>query len=127
MKGVLEMQRKTLAPTNKTNKKPRVRETCATCGGDPGGLVWEGVVLSGVLTAADIALLMSGAIEQRGIVHLFATGRLRGTKLGKWWVTTASKFIEDWERIEGYTPSHRRRRARKKAAAEVREMEVASR
>jgi hypothetical protein len=112
MRGVLEMQ-------ETTEIRSGVRETCASCGGDPGGLVWEGVVLTGGLTAKDIAGLMPGALDQRGAVHLFATGQLRGTKVGKCWVTTASKFIEDWERLEQRARRRRGNGVRRQVVVEV--------
>jgi hypothetical protein len=99
---------------------PGVRYTCASCGGDPAGLIWQGIVLSGVLTAADIASLAPGALDQRGVVHLFNTGKLRGAKLGKCWVTTASQFIEDWELLQKQTIRVRRsKRVRRKVVVEV--------
>lgn len=98
---------------------PGLRETCASCGGDPGGMVWEGVILTGALTAADIAGLMPGAIDQRGAVRLFATGQFRGTKIGKCWVTTASRFIEDWDRLERRARRRGRTRMRRPVVIEV--------
>jgi len=97
-----------------------IRHDCAICGGDPGGLVWQGIVLSGCLTTEDIAALMPGAITPRGVVHLFATGKLRGAKIGKHWVTTASDFIADWETLQ--RNSRRRRnqvRTRRAVVVEV--------
>src|SRR5437762_2578999 len=40
-----------------------IRHDCATCEGDPGDLIWQGLALTGVLTAADIAVLMPGALN----------------------------------------------------------------
>jgi hypothetical protein len=114
MRGVLEMQE-----TNATAKIPGVRDTCASCGGDPGGLVWQGLVLNGGLTAADIARLIPGAIDQRGAVHLFATGKLRGFKIGKCWVTTASQFLEDWELLQKHSRFGRGSAVRRQVVVEV--------
>lgn len=75
-------------------------ETCAACGGDPGGLVWEGMVLRGVLSATDIAVLLRDTLPYRSVVRLFASGQLHGFKLGKQWQIRASQFIKDWEYLE---------------------------
>ncbi len=78
----------------------RFSETCAACGGYPGGIIWEGVVLSGVLTAHDIVVLVRGALPYRSVVRLFTTGQLRGTRPGKVWQIRASQFVKDWDSIE---------------------------
>jgi hypothetical protein len=93
----------------------RIRTTCASCGGDPGGLIWEGVVLNGMLTAEDIVELCGGALNHRAVVRLFATRQLSGVKLGKFWVIRTSQFIDDWNTLENrrlnWTKKSRARRA----------------
>ena len=96
-----------------------VSETCASCGGDPGGSVWEGKVLMGILTVDDIVALAPGALDHRAVVHLFRTGGLRGTKLGRFWVTKASWFIEDWDRLERDSHRVRSKRVRRQVVVEV--------
>lgn len=97
--------------------KQGIRFTCATCGGDPGGLVWQGAVLQGSLTAADIAMLMPTLFNARTAGHLFTSGKLRGSRVGKCWSTTASDFIEDWDRLQ--RSSSRRRSTPKPRRAAV--------
>lgn len=77
-----------------------VADTCAQCGGDPGGLIWEGIVLKGILTQFDVERLLNGALDHRQVVRLFTTKRLQGTKAGRVWVIRASQFITDWDRFE---------------------------
>ena len=93
-------------------ERQHILATCASCGGDPGGLVWEGIVLTGPLTSSDITALLRGALDHRGVVRLFRTRKLRGLKLGHHWVTRASVFIEDWQRLEARTPIRRARAMR---------------
>jgi hypothetical protein len=114
MKGVLKMQ-----DTTDPRDNLGIRESCASCGGDPGGLVWEGVILTGALTAADLARLAPGAIDHRGAVRLFATGKIRGVKIGKCWVTTASRFIEDWQLLEKRSRRVRQKRQRRRIVVDV--------
>ena len=78
----------------------RVQATCASCGGDPGGLLWEGFVLLGLLSVNDLVTLFHGALDHRTITRLFRTGQFHGTKLGKRWVIRASQFIADWDKLE---------------------------
>jgi hypothetical protein len=91
MKGVLEMQGK---PTT-----ARVLTTCASCGGDPGGLIFEGLVLVGVLTPDDIVVILRNTIDRRTVLRLLRSDELQGRKLGKSWVIEASQFIADWGRL----------------------------
>ncbi len=77
-----------------------LRQTCAACGGDPGGLVWEGMVIQGVLSATDITVLLRETVPYRSVVRLFTSGQLHGFKLGKQWQIRASQFLKDWEHIE---------------------------
>jgi hypothetical protein len=94
-----------------TTASQSVLDTCAACGGDPGGLVWEGLVLVGLLKVDDILTVTGGAVDRRTIVRLFRTGELRGSKFGKRWVIRASQFVADWKRLERAGPGRVRRRA----------------
>jgi hypothetical protein len=96
---------------NEPAEAPGVSTTCASCGGDPGGLVWEGVVLRSVLTVEDLALLLRGAFDRRTLVRYFTAGQLHGLMAGRSYVIRASAFIADWTRFEqlGRVPSGRRR------------------
>lgn len=101
-----------------TQDQPRLLAACRSCGGDPGGLLFEGFVLTGILTADDIVALLHGAIDRRGTVRLFTRGLLHGTKLGKVWTIRASQFVADWAQLEArpYSPT---RRPRRRAVVEV--------
>jgi len=93
------------------NATQGVRTTCASCKCDPGGLVWEGFVLVGLLKVEDILTITGGAVDRRAVIRLFRRGELRGTKFGKRWVIRASQFVDDWQRIEHAQPRRAARRA----------------
>lgn len=101
-------------------KTPGISTTCASCGGDPGGMVWEGVVLRSVLTVEDLVLLLRGAFDRRTLVRYFTAGQLHGLLAGRSYVIRASAFIADWTRFEqlGRVPA-RRRRAQAASVVEV--------
>ena len=103
-----------------SDNAPRLTDTCASCGGDPGGMVWEGLVLAGLLSVDDIVALLHGALDHRGVVRLFTVGRLHGTKMTGAWMIRASQFLADWRRLEQTSsPSVRRRHARRGRIVEV--------
>jgi hypothetical protein len=52
-------------------------------------------------------------------VRLFATRKIRGVKLGKCWVTTASRFIEDWQLLEKRSRRVRQKRQRRRIVVDV--------
>jgi hypothetical protein len=82
------------------SQESRVLATCKSCGGDPGGIVFEGLVLTGMLTADDIVALLRGALDRRTVVRLFTKRILHGTKVKRQWLTRASHFVADWEQFE---------------------------
>ena len=111
------------------SNEPRVLDKCVSCGGDPGGLAWEGVVLLGLLTSQDITALLHGALDHRGVVRLFTTGTLHGTKVGGRWVIRASQFVADWSCLEqvGKPAARRQLRSRPSGLRLLPQMEVAGR
>lgn len=87
-----------------SQQEPRILAACRSCGADPGGLLFEGLVLTGILTADDIVALLRGAMDRRAVVRLFTKRVLHGTTLGgRQWMIRASQFVEDWEHYEGRT------------------------
>ena len=82
------------------NQEPRVLATCKSCGGDPGGIVFEGLVLTGMLTVEDIVALLRGALDRRTVVRMFTRRILCGTKVKRQWLIRASQFVADWEQLE---------------------------
>lgn len=83
------------------SQDPRVLSNCKSCGGDPGGVVFEGLILTGMLTADDIVALLRGAKNRRAINRLFVDRILHGTKLGgRNWLIRSSQFVTDWEHHE---------------------------
>lgn len=103
------------------DKDSAVSATCASCGGDPGGLVWEGFVLSGALTAPVIANeLFGGALNERAVARLFKNEKLRGLKVGKNWAALPSHFVEDVAKLErGARIAARTPRARRKRVVDI--------
>lgn len=101
-----------------TQDQPRILAACNACGGDPGGLLFEGLILTGMLTADDIVALLHGAVDRRAVVRLFTKGVLRGRKIGKTWVIRASVFVADWAELES-RPRSPARMARKPLIVEV--------
>lgn len=81
-----------------------VRTRCVLCGGDPGGIVWEGYVLPAVLRIDDIRTMLDEIVERKTILRWFNTRVLNGTKLGKGWAIRASQFVADWEALEQRRP-----------------------
>ena len=101
-----------------TQDQPRMLAACNACGGDPGGLPFEGLVLTGFLTADDIVALLRGAVDRRCVVRLFTKKLLHGSRPGKTWVIRASQFVADWAELEArpYSPL---RLPRRRAIVEV--------
>lgn len=64
---------------------------------------FEGYELPALLTAEDIATIV-GFVSRRTVVQWFASGRLRGRKLGKRWVMTSSAFVAEWEILGQWDP-----------------------
>jgi hypothetical protein len=89
---------------SQTQDQPRVLATCASCGRDPGGILFEGFVLTGFLRADDIVTILRGALDRRQVVKLFTRRILHGTQpTGRQWFIRASQFVADWEHFEQRT------------------------
>ena len=111
-----------------------LRDTCAACGGDHGGILFEGRALKGILTHFDIERLLEGALDHRQVVRLFTTRWLRGTKYGRvglsgpassWRTGTA---LSGWvTSSSGERPRAQRRRKSDKEADQARTLPVAGR